>query len=221
MNRPVLCAAALVSLCSVVHAERIKILGVAATHFTRTNTVDIEILLNHPFTPGVDFLMFTGGDVRWSYGLADGRSFRIQNGTIAVPDDEFTVALRRHPVQGLTELVSRDPAPQVVVRDTMEDGVMRHAVAMSFPTDALGFAEMDMRTGYFNYIATVEIDGASDGVSGISETNNVHHTPEPSSVALLCIGGGVLALHLIRRPSLRIGRTKRQRVREPSGIGVR
>lgn len=218
--RFIVASCALLSCCSAAQAERIKILSVAVTHFTQRDTVDIELLLNHSFTPGVDHFMFTGGDGWWSYGLPGGHSFRIQNGGIAAPTEDFTVALRRHPAQGVDELVSREPTPPVTIRDVMEDGVMRHSIAMSFPTESLAFDQMDMRRGYFNYIVTVLIDGASDGVSGISETNTVHHTPEPSSVALLGVGGVLLLVHLVHRPCFRVGRTKRHVGREPTGVGI-
>lgn len=213
MVRVLACAAALVSLCSAVRAERIQIVGVVANYVTARDVVDIEIWLDRPLNVQTDFLSFTGATpdlLKGNGGM--GAVFGFSNGTRWTDDirPEFDLTTR------LYTGTQQNPIPQprvitedipVLRRDAIRLGELRHVVSISFSADAINLDDMRLDPAnvfLFNvnvYTPSENGDFWRDSVSDYSTIDRpiVTHAPEPSTFVLL----GIAAIHLIGLPRLR------------------
>lgn len=217
--RSILCAAALVSLCSAASAERIQIIGVVANYVTARDAVDIEIWLDRPLDIEQEWLAFVG-----AHSTSESRpAFRIENRTPGViptaqPTETFTLLSYRKEQGSRVEVAERAGiVPAIDARDDM------HTVAFSFAADELRLHEIfpDPFSGLdtFAYVAmsyTVggEVQAIVHGTSTINAPGDTA-VPEPSSVVLLALGVVCVLCHLVRRPRFRERCVKRHVRGEP------
>lgn len=196
--RAILCAAALVSLCSAARAERINIVGVVANYVTERDAVDIEIWLDRPLDMERERLTFGGS----RNGDANGVRFSFANAT-----DSFNIQVTERANGSVVSRVTTPDVPYVSDR-AIRQGELRDIIATTIDADLIRLNDIvsgDMRFVYgANVVSSGELVA---NVWGYSTVNAPHDTavPEPAAVVLCLLGVVGLGVHrLVRRPRLRL-----------------
>lgn len=200
--RSILCAAALVSLCSVGRADRIYIEAGSMTLFTATNTVEVQLwFLSPPEFQSVanDGYAMVSGTLPPRGGLLE--YFTIDNSTGGGrTSEDFTI---RHYLGN---------------RET-NMGLMNYAMdgrllTATIPFERLGLSEVPFNWNAYGW-------GNDEPIGGpLAINDRVLHTPEPSSVALVSLGVLCSMVHLCRsrRPRLRKSGRERHIGREANRV---
>ena len=205
--RSLLCAAALVSLCSPVVGERITITAASATYVTARDAVDIEIWFDRPVVLPDDWFSFGGWEPYPNGRVKDMFAIRSDGNIPAVPNDPFAIVR-----------VSYDDRSRIV--GEVYSGVAAHEFSGNLFTATIPFAETGLANPRFEFVANAfSVSNWSEPLFGFSSIDErVIHTPEPSSVALAALGAVLLGFHLVRRPRLGIRSTKRHGSRKPACV---